>query len=470
MAKGGFALAAALTAALLGTGLAPTRAGAQSISPDEARAIAKEAFIYGYPLVDNYRIQYSYFVNKNDPEYKGNWNEVHNTARVYGPDDKAIQTPNSDTPYSFVGADLRTEPLVFTVPEIEPGRYYSLQFIDAYTHNFAYVGTRATGNGGGAYLLAGPRWQGETPAGIEAVIRSETDFAFVLYRTQLFNPADIDNVKKIQAGYRVQPLSQFLGKSAPAAAPDVHFVKPPTAKEQRTSLEFFNILNFVLQFCPPHPSEQDLMARLAGLGIGAGQKFDAQALPPEIDQAIQAGMADGWKAYEEEDKKMHTGELTSADLFGNREFLKNNYLRRMIGTVGGIYGNSKEEAFYPAYGLDSTGKPLDGATDYTLTFPSGQLPPANAFWSLTLYEFPARLLVANPLNRYLINSPMLPNLKKDADGGITLHVQHESPGADRESNWLPAPKGPFVMALRIYLPKPEALSGAWKQPPLIATK
>ena len=202
---------------------------AQTVSPDEARAIAKEATIYGFPLVDNYRIQYSYFVDRGSPEFKAPWNTLVNNARVYTPDDKAIQTPNSDTPYSYVGADLRAEPLVFTVPAVEKGRYYSLQFIDMYTFNFAYVGSRATGNGAGSYLLAGPNWKGEKPKGIKSVIRSETEFAFVLYRTQLFNPGDIDNVKKIQAGYKVQPLSDFLGKPAPPPPPAVDFIKPLTA-------------------------------------------------------------------------------------------------------------------------------------------------------------------------------------------------------------------------------------------------
>jgi hypothetical protein len=153
------------------------------VSPEEARAIAKEAYIYGFPIVDNYRVQYSYFVDKEDPEYKGGWNEIHNTARVYTPADTAIQTPNSDTPYSAVGADLRAEPLVLTVPPIQQDRYYSLQFVDGYTYNFAYVGSRTTGNGGGKYLLAGPNWQGEKPEGIDEVIRSDTELAFVLYRS-----------------------------------------------------------------------------------------------------------------------------------------------------------------------------------------------------------------------------------------------------------------------------------------------
>ena len=243
-------IAALAAASLLGICSSPH---AQTVSPVEARAIAKEAVIYGFPLVDNYRIQYSYFVDRGSPEFKASWNTLVNNARVYTPDDKAIQTPNSDTPYSYVGADLRAEPLVFTVPAIEKGRYYSLQFIDMYTFNFAYVGSRATGNGAGSYLLAGPKWKGEKPKGIKSVIRSETEFAFVLYRTQLFNPGDIDNVKKIQAGYKVQTLSDFLGKSAPPPPPAVDFIKPLTVEQERTSPQFFKELDFILQFCPTNP-------------------------------------------------------------------------------------------------------------------------------------------------------------------------------------------------------------------------
>ena len=210
-------------------------------------------------------------------EFKGPWNTLSNTARVYTPDDKAIQTPNSDTPYSFLGADLRAEPLVLTVPAIEKGRYYSLQFIDMYTFNFAYVGSRATGNDAGKYLLAGPGWKGETPPGIKAVIRSETEFAFVLYRTQLFNPVDIDNVKKIQAGYKVETLSQFLGKPAPAGPAACRFHQAATPEPRRgPRSEFFNVLNFVLRFCPTNPAETELMARFAKLGLGAHGTFDAE--------------------------------------------------------------------------------------------------------------------------------------------------------------------------------------------------
>jgi hypothetical protein len=455
------------TATLAAFAIVPKSAGAQAPSVDEARAIAKEAMIYGFPMVDSYRIQHSYFVDRGSPEYKAPWNTLVNNARVYTPEDKAIQTPNSDTPYSYVGADLRAEPLVFTVPAVEKGHYYSLQFIDLYTFDFAYVGSRATGNGAGSYLLAGPTWKGAKPKGIKSVIRCETQFAFVLYRTQLFDPADIEKVKAVQAGYKVQPLSQFLGQPAPAAAPAVAFAKPLGPEQERSSLEFFGLLNFLLQFCPTHPSERALMARFARIGVGAGKPFDAAALTPEIRQALQDGMADAWKAFAEyKATQLDTGKRTSADGFGTRAFLKNDYMSRMSAAILGIYGNSKDEAIYPVYFVDSTGQKLEGAQRYALRFPPGQLPPVNAFWSLTMYELPASLLYANPLERYLINSPMLPKLKRDADGGITLFVQNESPGKDREANWLPAPKGPFFAVLRLYWPKSAALNGKWKAPPL----
>lgn len=455
---------AAITATSSGT------VHAQSLAPEEARAIAKEATIYGFPLVDNYRIQYSYFIDKGGPEFKAPWNEIFNIARVYTPDDKAIQTPNSDTPYSFVGADLRAEPLVLTVPAIEKERYYSLQFVDQYTFNFAYVGSRATGNEAGSFLLAGPSWKGETPAGIKQVIRSETDFAFVLYRTQLFDPGDIEDVKKVQAGYKVEPLSSFLRQPPPAAAPKaVDFIKPLSVDEERTSPEFFNVLNFVLQFAPTNPAETDMMARFAKLNIGGDKTFDFKTFSPETQKAITDGMADAWAAFKER-KATQLDTESSADAFGTREFLHGDYMARMSGAALGIYGNSKDEAIYPAYFTDADGKPTSGANRYTLRFGANELPPVNAFWSLTLYELPSSLLSANPLNRYLINSPMLPDLKKDADGGVTLYVQNASPGADKESNWLPAPKGPFFAVMRLYWPKPEALDGKWKAPALEQVK
>ena len=439
-----------------------------AISPEQAREIAKEAYIYGNPMVDNYRIQYAYFVDTQSPEYKTSWNQIFNMARVFTSDDKAIQTANSDTPYSFVGMDLRTEPLILTLPPIEKNRYFSLQFIDWYTHNFAYAGSRTTGNDGSVLLVAGPDWLGETPKGVAKMMRSETQFVFLAYRTQLFNSADIDNVKAVQAGYKVQTLSAYMGKPAPKAASKINWMPPLSAVEQKTSLEFFNILNFVLEFTPTVPSEKALMARFAKIGVGGGKRINFESLSPEMKQAFADGIVDGWKALDNLEKTdIASGKVTTADLFGTREVLKNNYLYRFAGAVLGIYGNSKDDAIYPLYREDADGQPLDASKhDYTLRFEPGQYPPVNAFWSVTMYNLPESLMVANPINRYLINSPMLPELKKDADGGLTIYVQKDSPGKDKEANWLPAPDGPFWIPMRIYWPKIEALDGTWKAPPL----
>lgn len=436
------------------------------VTPEEARRIAKEAVLFGFPLVENYRVQHSYFVDRRSADYKGPYNTLVNIPRVYTPEDRAIQTPNSDTPYSWIGLDLRAEPIVVTVPPIEPMRYWSLQLIDLYTHNFDYLGSRATGNDGGSFAIAGPHWTGETPPGIERVIRSETEIASAQFRTQLFAPDDLDNVKAIQARYAVQPLSAFLGQTRPPAAPALAFVAPLRPGD-RTSLEFFGVLNFLLQFCPTHPSETELRARLARIGVAPGQPFDVATMRPEMREALAAGLADAWREFDQfKVEQIDTGKVQAADGFGTRAFLKNNYLFRFSATVLGIYGNSKEEALYPAYWVDADGRKLDGAHRYELRFGPGQLPPVHAFWSLTLYELPASLLHANRLQRYLINSTMLPRLKQDSDGGVTLYIQHESPGKDREANWLPAPAGPFWTTLRLYWPKADALNGAWTQPPM----
>jgi hypothetical protein len=240
-----------------------------------------------------------------------------------------------------------------------------------------------------------------------------------------------------------------------------------TPETQKISPEFFNILSFILTFCPTVPSEKALMARFAKIGVGAGKTFDASKLSPEIKTAIEQGMADAWADFAALKKeRFDTGQITSGDVFGTRQYLKNNYLYRMAAGVIGLYGNSKHEAMYPFYGVDSEKQPLVGANRYTLRFAPGELPPVNAFWSVTMYEMPQSLLTANPINRYLINSPMLPQLQRDSDGGLTLLIQNVSPGKDKEANWLPAPQGPFFMAMRLYWPKEEALDGKWTAPPL----
>lgn len=437
-----------------------------SISPEKARNIAREAYTYGFPMVESYKTLYKQAIASSDRDFKAPINQIGHAKGVITPDDTAFITPNTDTPYSYLWADLRAEPIVVTMPAIEPNRYYTGQMIDLYTHNFAYLGTRIFGNDGGNFLIAGPGWKGEPPDNIRAVIRCETEVFYLLFRTQLFNPSDLEQVQTIQAGIKAQPLSQVVGQPAPAAAPAIAW--PPLTDGMTETPALFSYLNFLLQFAPTHPSEMKLMARFAQLGIGAGKPFDIATFPLEIQQAIADGINDFWQQdFVGIMQRVNAGKLTSADVFGTREFLQNNYLYRFLGAKLGIYGNSGEEAIYLPYFVDADGNKLDASQHrYTMRFEKSQLPPAHAFWSITLYDGKTQLLVRNPLQRYLLNSTMLETFKFGEDGSLMLYVQKDSPGADLESNWLPAPDGPFYLILRIYLPKPEVLSGTWKQPPL----
>jgi len=437
-------------------------------SPEEARQIAKEAYLYGFPLVVNYQTMYKQCLDKNDRNYKAPFNVLGHSATVATPEDTFVVTPNSDTPYSYLWLDLRAEPIVIAMPKIESERYYTGQLIDLYTFNFAYLGTRSYGNDGGNFLVAGPSWSGETPEGVKAVFRCETAFAYVLFRTQLFNPDDLENVKKIQAGYNAQPLSKFLGTNAPPSAPAISW--PKATQDMATAPAMFSYINFLLQFCPTHPSEKELMARFAKLNIGAGKDFSVNNLSADTKKAIESGFADATSDFATLQKRINTEEVSSADMFGSREFLRNNYLYRYCGARLGLYGNSGVEAIYLAYFVDANSRPCDASkTSYVLRFPKGKLPPAGAFWSLTMYDGKSQFLVANPLERYLLNSTMLRSFDYGDDGSLTFYVQKSTPGAQKESNWLPAPDGPFYAILRIYMPAPEVANGTWRKPPLQPT-
>jgi hypothetical protein len=433
------------------------------LSAAEVRAIAKEAYIYGFPVVTNYQTLYKQAVDKSNPDYRAPFNTIANSANVATPEDKFVVTPNSDTPYSFLWMDLRAEPVIVTMPKIEKNRYYTGQLIDLYTFNFAYLGTRNYGNEGGTFMIVGPGWKGERPKGIEGLLRCETDFAYLLFRTQLFNSADLKNVKRIQAGYRAQTLSQYIKQTAPPASHAVDWPKPTS--DMLTTPALFPYLNFMLQFCPDNRSEKELMTRFRKLSVGAGKAFDFSKFSPDQQKAITDGIADAGQELDAMMKRINAEEVSSSEMFGTREFLKNNYLYRFVGAKLGLYGNSGHEAIYLAYFMDTNHQPLDASkTNYTLRLPKGQLPPANAFWSITMYDGKTQLLVANPLKRYLLNSTMLRSFKYDADGSLTLFGEKSPSRAAKEANWLPAPDGPFYCILRIYMPAPQAVSGSWKKP------
>ncbi len=446
------------------------------LNPKEAKAIAKEAYIYGLPMVLNYKTMYSYVVDKNSPEYKGEFNYLGCEARVFTPEDKAIVTPNSDTPYCMVWGDMRTEPLVLTIPEIEKKRFYEIQLVDLFTHNFAYVSTIATGNVPGKYLITGPDWKGKVPEGIKEVIPCETQFIFAVFRTQLFSPDDLKNVKAIQDAYRLEPLSAYLGIKAPAAPSAIDFPKWKEG-EQFTAVAL-NYIDFMLTLVKTPQEEQALMKRFAKIGLGTQDTFDINRFSPQIQKAIEEGVKEGFSEIEAYLAKNANDPLMSAKIFGTRTFLnksaKENYglatlfLPRAAAAHMGLYGNSGDEAIYPTYLVDAQGAPFDASqNNYTLTFKKGEFPPVKAFWSLTMYDAKTQLLIDNSLNRYILNSPMMDQFVFAEDGSLTLYIQKESPGKKLESNWLPAPDGPFYAVMRLYGPEKEALEGKWVNPPLV---
>jgi hypothetical protein len=456
--------------------LTPADSSAVALTKEETKAIAEEAYIYGLPIVMNYAVMYEYAVDKNNPEFKAPFNQIKNEARVFTYKDTAIVTPNSDTPYSFAWLDLRAEPIVLSVPAVEKGRYYAIQLEDGNTFNFGYIGSRATGNEADDYMVAGPDWKGETPPGIKKVFHSTTQFAIAGYRTQLFGPEDMPNVVKVQSGYKVQPLSAFLKQPAPPAARTINF---PKINKELAKTGFFDYLAFSLQFAPPGPEEKEIREKLARLGIGAGKNFDFKALSPEQKAAVVEGVKAGEAKigqYLLAGQKIINGWRVGA-FFGDRDFFNGNWLLRAAGAQAGIYGNDAIEATYPMTKTLADGEPLDGSKhNYTLTFPAGQLPPVNAFWSVTMYDGKSQFLVKNPINCYLINSPMLPNMRKNADSSLTLYIQKDSPGKDKESNWLPAPNDLIYLVMRLYWPKTEPPSilppgeGTWKPPGIVKAK
>ena len=442
----------------------------------ETRAIAEEGFVYGLPLVMNYAVMNEFVVDRNSGQYKAPFNTISNEARVFTYKDTAVVTPNSDTPYSMLWHDLRAEPMVISVPAVERKRYYSVQLIDGNAYNYGYIGSRATGVDAGRYLVAGPDWKGETPAGIRKVFRSTTPFALTIFRTQLFNAADMPNVVKVQAGYGAEPLSAFLKQPAPPAAPKIDFLPATTAGIKSN---FFEYLDAALRFVPETPENKAIFARLASIGIGPGRTFAFKELSVEHKAAILLALKEG---DDKVDRYLASGvkDINGwkvGSLFGDSAFYKGDWLKRAAAAKGGIYGNDAVEAVYPMTRVDATGETLDaGKHDYTLTFPAGQLPPVNAFWSVTMYDGKTQLLIENPIDRYLVNSPMLPAMKKNPDGSLTIYIQKRSPGKVKEANWLPAPDGTIYLVMRLYWPKdapPSVLppgEGTWKPPAVVASK
>jgi hypothetical protein len=432
----------------------------------------QQAYIYGFPMIAAYKAMYQFAIDKTNSQFKAPFNQIWNDSKTFTPKDTAIVTPNADTPYSMVEMDLRAEPLVFCLPKVDKGRYYSVQLADMYSYNVGYMGSRTTGNDAGCYMIAGPNWKGETPKGIKKVFPLETQFGLAIYRTQLLNAADMPNLLKIQEGYVVQTLSAYLKQPAPPAAPAVDW--PAFSGDEPFKLQFAKYVNFLLQFCPENAQDKDIRAKMAAVGIASGQAWDESKLSEAQKGELVIGVKEGFDAVDKRaaniGKNINGWQVGAAQ--GDRSFYKGDYLLLAAAAKAGIYGNDPEEAMYPLTTKDGMGAILDASKhNYTLTFSKGELPPVNAFWSVTMYDGKTQLLIENPLNRYLINSPMLTGMKKNPDGSLTIYIQKDAPAADKKADWLPAPDGTIYMVMRLYWPKePPAPSilppgdGTWKPP------
>lgn len=422
-------------------------------------AIARDAFIYGYPVVDNHNVIHKYVIDQQSAEYKAPFNEVGHNRNVATPADRAVVSMNVDTPYSFAWLDLRAGPQVLTVPPFESDRYVSVELIDLYTYIIGYISPRTNGHQGGDFLVTGPEWQGEPPAGITGVFYSPTRFVLALYRTQLFGPEDINHVHAIQDQFRICPLTN-VAEATPLSRPVFAEVAPIDVRREPETLQFFSVLNAMLAYMPVLDDEAGLRARFRDISIVPGEPFD---IPDgQAREAVIAGMRQGLRDMYDCARTVKS----SAELFGSREQLKDDYLSRAVGALLGIYGNAAEEYLGVGYLTDADDQPFDGNHRYEIRFMPDALPPVGAFWSITAYNAD-KFLLENPINRYVINSPMLASLRREEDGGFTIYIQHDSPGAERESNWLPVSRDAFNLAFRTYQPGPAIIDGRWQAPPVV---
>ena len=374
----------------------------------ETKDIAEQGFIYGLPIVMNYAVMYEFCVDKNSGQYKGPFNQIFNEHRVFTYKDTAIVTPNSDTPYSMLWVDLRAEPIVLSVPAVSKDRYYSAQLIDGNTYNYGYVGSRATGNRAGQLPDRGPRLERRNASRNKAGLPLDD-----ILRPYAFSHTTLQrerHAERRESAGRLQSADtlRLFAPTSAAAAPAIDF---PKADAELVKNNFFEFLDFALQFNPATPDEADIRAKLASIGIGPGKKFEMKDLSPEHKAAILLGMKSGDSKIEQYlvtgQKNINGWKISS--LFGDRTFYNGDWLKRAAAAKGGIYGNDAVEAMYPMTRTTAKGETLDASKhNYTLTFPSGQFPPVNAFWSVTMYDGKTQLLIENPINRYLINSPMLP--------------------------------------------------------------
>jgi hypothetical protein len=455
---------AAVVLSLLIVPALPLAAQAQSaVSEQEAQAIALDAYIYFYPLMsmDLSRKQFTNGTN----DFKGPMNTFVNVPAYPPADFKGVVRSNFDTLYSVSWLDMTKEPVVISAPDTD-GRYYLLPMLDMWTDVFASPGWRTTGTKAGNFLVTPPDWNGPVPDGMTR-INAPTPYVWLIGRTKTDGPPDYDAVHRIQSGYKVTLLSEFGKPPKPVEFkpdPSVDMKTPPKVQvDTMSGGKYFAYAAELLKLHPPHVTDEPIVARMKKIGIEVGKSFDVGKLDPTVQKAVEGAPQDGqklmaWKLPTL--ARVANGWSMNTDTVG---VYGNYYLKRAILSQQGLGANVVEDAIYPLNLADESGKPLDGTNKYTITFEKGAAPPVNAFWSITLYDQEG-FQVGNVLNRFAVSSWM--PFKYNSDGSLDLYFQNESPGKDMEANWLPAPKGPFNLTMRLYAPRSEALTGKWNPPPV----
>lgn len=450
----------------------PVVTGKSTITEAEARALGIEAFIYGYPLVT---MEYTRRVMTNTDVPKNNHAPMGQffLSRTY-PDAafRDVTAPNADTLYSTAWLDLSKEPYVFSLPE-QKNRYFLMPMLSGWTDVFEVPGQRTTGDGAQKYLITGPGWKGKAPADVKE-LRSPTNMVWILGRTYCTGtPEDYATVHKLQDQYQLVPLSAY-GKpyTAPKGKVDPKIDMKTPVREQVNKLsagQYFKLLAKLIKDNPPAAADAPMVAKLDKLGIVSGQPFDLAKADPAVAKGLQDVPAEGFKrimAHFKEAGRLENGWTfsTKTGLYGT------DYVQRAFITAIGLGANRPQDAVYPTSEVDAAGKPYDGANKYVVRFAKGQTPPAKAFWSLTMYDGDY-FFVKNPLNRYNVSSRS--EFVKNQDGSVDVYIQRDSPGKDKEANWLPAPAGKFVLMLRMYWPSeapPSIIDGSWKLPPVRQAK
>jgi hypothetical protein len=440
-----------------------------NLTADQAHAIAVDAYIYFYPLIlmDITRKQ---MTNKDLPNFgAGPMNKFINVPAYPPADFKAVVRSNFDTLYSIAWLDLTQEPLVISAPDTA-GRYYLLPMIDMWSDVFASPGWRTTGTGAGDFLVTPPGWTGKVPDGVTQIVAT-TPYVWIIGRTKTDGPDDYEAVHAIQAGYMVTPLSGWGKASVPVTLKvdaSVDLKTPPMVQTDTMSAgDFFAYAAELLKLHPPHSTDQPIIAQMKGIGIELGKSFNISSLDPAAQSALGSAPAEAqalmkWKvatlARVTNYWSMNTDTM---GVYGNY------YLKRAIVAQVGLGANLPEDAIYPLNLADADGKPLTGASQYTIHFDKGATPPVRAFWSITLYD-PDGFQVGNVLNRFAVSSWM--PFVYNADGSLDLYFQAVSPGKDKEANWLPSPIGGFNLTMRLYSPTMDALTGKWNPPAVTKLK